>query len=188
MDVSEPASISSGIAERYATAVFDLMKEEGALDGLSADLDALGTALDESGDLRDLISSPVYSRDQQGTAMTALAQKMGLSATVTNVLGLMAQKRRLFVLPHMLRALRRRLSVERGEVEADVISAKPLSDTQSAELEKMLTAGEGKTVKINQSVDESLIGGLVIKVGSRMIDTSIKSKLAQLQTVMKEAR
>jgi len=186
--VSEPASISSGIAERYATAVFDLMKQEDALDGLSADLDALGAALDESADLRELISSPVYSRSEQGAAMAAIAQKMGLSATVTNVLGLMAQKRRLFVLPQLVRALRLRIAVERGEVAAEVISAKPLSEAQAADLEKMLTAGEGKTVKINRTVDESLIGGLVIKVGSRMIDTSIKARLAQLQTVMKEAR
>ena len=186
--MSEPASISTGIAARYATAVFDLCKEADALDQLGADVDALAAALAESADLRALIASPIHSREEQGAVMTALAQKMGLSETFRNVLALMAQKRRLFVLPHLLTALRARLADARGEVEAEVVSAKALTKAQSAKLEKTLAERVGKTVKINATVDESLIGGLVIKVGSRMIDTSIRSKLSALQNTMKEAR
>ncbi|KAA9008270.1 F0F1 ATP synthase subunit delta [Histidinibacterium aquaticum] len=188
MDVSEPASISTGIAHRYATAVFELSKDEGALDQLSGDLDTLEAALNESADLRDLIRSPIYSREAQEKAIIAVAEKMELSATLRNVLGLMAQKRRLFVVPHMIRDLRDMLSKERGEVQADVISAKALTKTQAEKLSKTLAERVGAKIKINQTVDESLIGGLVIKVGSRMIDTSIKSKLAHLQNSMKEAR
>ena len=184
--MSEPASISTGIAARYATAVFDLCKEEGALDALSGDVDALDQALSESADLRDLVASPIVTRDEQGGAMAALAEKMNLSATMKNTLSLMARKRRLFVLPQLVKALRARLADERGEVEAEATSAKPLTKAQSASLEKTLADRFGKTVKINSTVDESLIGGLVIKVGSQMIDTSIRSKLSALQNTMKE--
>ncbi len=184
--MSEPASISTGIAARYATAVFELSKEDNALDQLSADVDALDAALSESADLRELIQSPIHSRSEQGAAMAAVAEAMGLGQTLKNVLALMAQKRRLFVLPHLLTALRTRLAAERGEVEAEVVSAKALTKTQAEKLEKTLADRVGSNVKINATVDESLIGGLVIKVGSKMIDTSIRSKLAQLQNTMKE--
>ncbi len=184
--MSETASISTGIAARYATAVFELAKEDNSIAKLESDVDALEAALAESADLRDLISSPIYSRDSQGAAITAVAQKMGLSPTMTNVLALMASKRRLFVLPYMLRNLRDRIAAEKGEVTADVISAKALTKTQSEKLAKTLASTVGKDVKINTTVDESLIGGLVVKVGSKMIDTSIRSKLANLQNAMKE--
>ncbi|WP_217810068.1 F0F1 ATP synthase subunit delta [Salibaculum griseiflavum] len=190
MDVSEPASISSGIAARYATAVFDLSKDDKAkgLKALETDIDALSAALAGSDDLRDLIASPIHSRDDQGKAITAVAKKMSLSPTMTNTLALMASKRRLFVVPQMLVALRAMLAEEKGEVTADVVSAKALTKTQSDKLAKTLKERVGSDVKINATVDESLIGGLVVKVGSKMIDTSIKSKLAALQNTMKEAR
>ncbi len=184
--MSEPASISTGIAGRYATAVFDLSKEDKALETLATDVDALDAALAESEDLRDLIASPVYSRDAQTRAIAAVAQKMGLSATMTNVLRLMGQKRRLFVLPHMLTALRGKIAVEKGEVTAEVASARALSKAQSDKLAKTLSARFGSDVKIKATVDESLIGGLVVKVGSKMIDTSIASRLKALQNTMKE--
>ncbi|MFW2545308.1 F0F1 ATP synthase subunit delta [Primorskyibacter sp. 2E107] len=186
MDVSESASVSSGIAERYATAVFGLVKEENALPKLEASLDDLSRALEDSADLRDLLSSPVYSRDEQGAAVMAVAEKMGLLPAFRNALGLMAQKRRLFVVPHMVRRLREMIAAEKGEVTAEVASAQPLSADQSAKLAETLKAQVGSDVKINATVDESLIGGLVVKVGSRMIDTSIKAKLASLQNAMKE--
>jgi F-type H+-transporting ATPase subunit delta len=186
VDVSEPASISTGIASRYASAAFDLAKEGKGLAALESDIDALTAALECSSDLRALISSPVYSREEQATAIAALAKKMGLSEIVTNTLGLLAQKRRLFVLPFVLNALRDLLAEEKGEVTAEVISAKALTKTQSDKLAKTLSANIGKTVKINAAVDESLVGGLVVKVGSKMIDTSIRSKLSALQNTMKE--
>lgn len=184
--MSEAASISTGIASRYATAIFDLSREQEGLDTLSSDIDALNDALAESDAFRSLISSPVYSRDEQGRAVAAVAEKMGLSGTMRNALALMASKRRLFVLPHLVRELARLIAEERGEVTAEVTAAQALSAEQESKLAETLKARVGSDVKIKMAVDESLIGGLVVKVGSRMIDTSIRSKLAALQNTMKE--
>ena len=184
--VSESASISTGIAARYATAVFDLAKESSELDALERDVDALEAAIAESSDLRDLIRSPIYTRDQQGGAVAALAEKMGLTGIVANTLKLMASKRRLFVLTQLLVVLRGKIADEKGEVTAEVQAAHALTEEQQSELAKTLKASVGKDVKMKLSVDESLIGGLIVKVGSKMIDTSIRSKLAALQNTMKE--
>lgn len=186
VDVSEPASISSGIAARYATAIFELSREGSGLQTLEADVDALDGALSQSADLRMLITSPVYTREQVAGAITAVAAKMGLSQTMAGALGLMAHKRRLFALPQVLAALRARIAAEKGEVTAEVTSAKALSGAQQAELASTLKARIGKDIKLKLAVDESLIGGLVIKVGSQMIDTSIKAQLAALKNTMKE--
>ncbi|ATX67803.1 F0F1 ATP synthase subunit delta [Roseinatronobacter bogoriensis] len=184
--MSEPASISTGIAKRYATAVFELSKESKSLKSLEADVDALEGALVESADLRNLIMSPVYSREQVTQAISAVAKKMKLSQTVSGTLGLMASKRRLFVLPQVLSALKDLLAAEKGEITAEVASAKPLTPAQEKELVKTLTERAGKKVKLKLTVDETLIGGLVIKVGSQMIDTSIRAQLAALKNSMKE--
>lgn len=184
--MSEPASISAGIAGRYATAVFELAKEAKALDALEADVAALDEALKVSPELRQVIASPVVTREEQGRAMAALAARMGLSGTVANTLALMAAKRRLFVLPQLLAALTGMIAAEKGEVTADVTAAAELTKAQADKLAAALRKTVGKTVKLNTTVDESLIGGLVVKVGSKMIDTSIRSKLAALQNVMKE--
>jgi F-type H+-transporting ATPase subunit delta len=186
VDVSEPASISTSIADRYASAVFDLAKDGKKLKALETDVDALGAALDDSSDFADLISSPIYGRDAQGAAITAIAKKMELSPVVSNTLALMAQKGRLFVLPQLVEQLREKIAEEKGEVTADVTAAKALTKAQSDKLAKTLKEQIGKTVKINTTVDESLIGGLIVKVGSKMIDTSIRSKLDALQNTMKE--
>ena len=186
VDVSETAGISTGIAARYATAVFDLAKEGKALKALEADVVALDGALADSADFRTLLSSPLYSRDQQETAITAIAAKMKLSKTTSNVLSLLASKRRLFVLPQLTTVLRDRLAEERGEVTAEVTTAQALSKAQMDKLSKTLKAQVGKAVIIQETVDESIIGGLIVKVGSKMIDTSIKSKLSALQNTMKE--
>ena len=186
MDVSEPASISTGIAARYATAVFELAREDKKIADIETDLAALGDAMAQSADFNALISSPIYSRDEQGAAVTALAKKMGLSGIMTNTLSLMAAKRRLFVLPQLVASLRALIAEDKGEVTADVITAKELTKAQSDKLAKSLKATTGKDVTINATVDESLIGGLIVKVGSKMIDTSIRSKLNSLQNAMKE--
>jgi F-type H+-transporting ATPase subunit delta len=186
VDVSEAASISTGIASRYATAIFQLAKEADGLDALGNDIEALKGALAESEDFRSLISSPIYSRDAQGRAIAAIADKMGLSPTFKNTLGLMASKRRLFVLPQLVRELARLIAEEKGEVTAEVTAARQLSDEQQSRLAETLKKSVGRDVKINMAIDEGLIGGLVVKVGSRMIDTSIRSKLAALQNTMKE--
>jgi len=186
VDVSEPASISTGIAARYATALFDLAEDDGALAALEADVGTLETALAESADLRDLITSPIYGRDVSMAAVGKLAEAMDLSPVTGNTLRLMAQKRRLFVLPAMLASLRARIADHKGEVTADVVSAKALTKAQSDKLSKVLKAATGHEVNLNATVDESLIGGLVVKVGSTMIDTSIKAKLNALQNTLKE--
>ncbi|GGE39640.1 ATP synthase subunit delta [Primorskyibacter flagellatus] len=186
MDVSEPASISSGIAARYATAIFEIARDNKDLAKLESGVADLGSALDDSADLRDLISSPVYSREAQGKAIAAIAAKMGLPEVLKNGLGLMADKRRLFVLPQLVRQLQALIAENKGEVTADVVSAKALTKTQETKLIKALSEKVGKDVTLNSSVDESLIGGLVVKVGSKMIDTSVKAKLASLQNAMKE--
>ncbi|WP_085869523.1 F0F1 ATP synthase subunit delta [Pseudoruegeria aquimaris] len=186
MDVSEPASISSGIASRYATAVFDLAKEAGKLPEFESNIADLESALQDSADLRDLISSPLYSREQQEAAITAVAKAMDLRPNLQNALGLMARKRRLFVLPQFIAALKALIAEEKGEVTADVVAAKKLTKAQEEALAKALKETVGKDVNLNVAVDSSLIGGLVVKVGSKMIDTSIRSKLNQLQNSMKE--
>ena len=184
--MSEPASISVGIAERYATAIFDIAQESNALSGLEGGLSDLSAALAESEDLRKLIDSPLVSRDEQEGAILGVADKMGLDPVLRNTLGLMAQKRRLFVLPQLIATLREKLADARGEITADVISAKALTKGQSEKLAETLKARVGKDVSINATVDKDIIGGLIVKVGSKMIDTSIRSKLASLQNAMKE--
>jgi F-type H+-transporting ATPase subunit delta len=186
LDVSEPVSISVGIAERYASALFELARDGKALKGLEKDVDALDAALSGSADLRDLIASPIYSREDQAAAIAAVAAKMKLSDLAANTLALMSQKRRLFVLPQLLTSLRGMIAEAKGEVTAEVASAVALTDAQAAALAETLKARVGKTVKLKSSVDPSLIGGLVVKVGSVMIDTTIRAKLAALQNAMKE--
>jgi F-type H+-transporting ATPase subunit delta len=186
VDVSEPASISTGIAARYATAVYDLAKDGKSVKALESDLEALQAVMADSSDFRALIQSPIYSRDEQAAAITAIAAKMKLSPIMAKTLSLMAQKRRLFVVPQLVVALRNIIAEDKGEVTADVTSAKALTKAQSDKLAKSLKASTGKTVTLNATVDESLIGGLIVKVGSRMIDTSIRAKLNSLQNAMKE--
>jgi len=186
VDVSEPASISAGIAARYATAIFEIAQENKKLDGLEASVNDLSAALNDSADLRGLIQSPLVSRSDQEAAISAVAKKMKLDDVLSKSLSLMAQKRRLFVVHQLIASLRDQLAEARNEVTADVISAKALTKAQTEKLAASLTANAGKTVTINASVDESLIGGLIVKVGSKMIDTSVRSKLNSLQNAMKE--
>ena len=180
-------SLTAGAAGRYATALFELAQEAGSLEQAEADLTALGAALEESSDLSDLLKNPMYTRTEQGAAMAGVADKMGLSALVKNVIGLMATKRRLFAVPELIRVFQGLMAEHRGEVTAEVTAARALSDTQSAALVEQIKSAIGRDVKLNVTVDESIIGGLVVKVGSKMIDSSIRSRLNSLQSVMKEA-
>lgn len=179
-------SLTAGAASRYATALFELARETDALDQTDADMDALKAALDESPELSDLLKNPLYTRAEQGSAMAAVAERMGLSALVGNVIGLMASKRRLFVIPELIALFKSLLAEHRGEVTADVTAAHALSDVQISALADQIKNALGRDVKLNVTVDQTIIGGLIVKVGSRMIDTSIRSKLSNLQNVMKE--
>lgn len=185
-NVAESVSISTGIAARYAAALFDISKDEGALKVLEADAAALADALAVSPDLTAMIAPPVVARDEQGSAMAAIAAKLGLSILTTNTIALMASKRRLFVLPQMVADLRARIASEKGEMTAEVTSATKLTAAQAKALAATLKAKVGKDVILNTTVDESLIGGLIVKLGSTMIDTSVKARLAALQNAMKE--
>ena len=184
--VSESASNTIGIAQRYTTAVFELAAETKKLDGLEKDITALETAIADSDDLQALLVSPIYSREAEADAMATLADKMKLSPMMSNTLKLLAQKRRLFVLPQVLAQLRQRIADEKGLVTAEVTTAKALTKAQSEKLAKTLKAQVGKDVDIVETVDETLIGGLIVKMGSQMVDTSVRSKLSALQTNMKE--
>ena len=184
--MSETASISMGVASRYAKAIFDLVLEADEVTELESNVLSLSEALGTSQELRDLIASPLYTRDDQKAAIVAIGTKMKLLANLTNTLALMASKRRLFVMDPFLHQLNILIAEHKGEITADVVSAKSLTQGQSDKLAKAIKKRVGKEVKINASVDESIIGGIVTKVGSKMIDTSIRSKLNSLQTVMKE--
>ncbi len=184
--MSEPVSMALSIASRYAQAVFEIAKEEKALAKLESDTEALAAALAASPDFAAMIASPVVTRAEQGAAVAAIAAKMGLTPMMANTLALLAQNRRLFVLPQLVANLRARIADEKGEVTADVTSAVALSDAQAKALAASLKAKVGKDVKLNATVDESLIGGLIVKLGSSMIDTSVKARLSALQNAMKE--
>ncbi|MCU0908623.1 MAG: F0F1 ATP synthase subunit delta [Rhodobacteraceae bacterium] len=186
VDVSEPVSISTGIAARYATALFELARDGGTLAALEADTAALAEALAASSDLRAMIASPIYSREAQNAAIGAVAAKMGLTDLTANTLRLMAGNRRLFALPQLVARLAAMIADHKGEITAEVTTAKALTKAQSDKLAATLKASTGRDVKLNVTVDASLIGGLVVKVGSKMIDTSIRAKLGQLQNTMKE--
>ena len=186
MILSDQASTSKGIAKRYATALFDLANETDDISTLEKNVNTLTQSIDESTDLNSLISSPLYSRDEQKSAIGAIATKMGLSGVMINTLSLMAEKRRLFVVPTFLSVLSDLISASKNEITAEVVSAQSLSKGQVEKLAKSLKTNFGKDIKINATVDSTLIGGMVVKVGSRMIDTTIRAKLNSLQNTMKE--
>jgi F-type H+-transporting ATPase subunit delta len=184
--VTVSASLSAGIADRYATALFDLARETDSIDRLESDIDALDAALGASADLRELTASPLYSRADTARAIVAVANAMNLSQLVANTLGLMAQKGRLFALSQLIRQTRARIADHRGVVTAEIVSAVPLTEAQRTQLEETLRNAAGRTIRIDARVDRGLIGGLIVRLGSRMIDTTIASRLARLQNAMKE--
>lgn len=178
----------SGLSGRYAVALFDLSEEAKALEATESDLAKLSQMIDESADLRTVLASPLYSRDVQAGAISALADAAGLSDLVRRFLGVLATNRRLKALSAIIRDFNKLLAAHRGELSASVISAKPLTKTQLAAVAKKLKLAIGRDVAVDAQVDESLLGGLVVKVGSKMIDSSLKTKLDNLQVAMKGVR
>jgi F-type H+-transporting ATPase subunit delta len=183
--VASKASGTTGLGARYATALYELADEQKSLDEVAADLRALRGLIDDSADLRRLIRSPVLTRAAQAQAIAALAARAGFQPLVQNILGLMAKNRRLFVLPAVIEAYLAELAARRGEVTAQVISAQALSDAQRQTLDERLRRAVGGKVAIELRVDPSLLGGLIVKLGSRMVDASLSSKLHRLQLAMK---
>lgn len=184
--VADKNSPVSGLAERYATALFELAEDEKALAELEADVDRFATMHDQSDDLQSFIRSPVYSAEEQMRALAGVLDKAGISGLVANFLKVVAANRRLFAVPDMITAFRRLVAERRGEVAAEVTSAEPLSEAHLAALKEALKQSLGKDVAIDARVDASLIGGLIVKVGSRMIDSSLRTKLNSLKLAMKE--
>jgi F-type H+-transporting ATPase subunit delta len=177
----------SGLAQRYAAALFELADERKELDQVANDLVSLRAAIQESPELQRMLASPLLDRVEQGRALAAILERMGLGATVRNFIAVVARNRRLFALKSMADAFLADLANRRGEVRAEVVSAKPLSDGQHQALLETLRRATGGKIAIDAAVDESLIGGLVVRVGSRQIDTSLKTKLLRLQLAMKGA-
>lgn len=180
-------SLVSGIAGRYATALFELAREAGELEAVAADLAGIRAALDESEDLTRLVRSPVFGREAQARAMAAVLEGLGVGRTVRNFVGVVAQNRRLFALRDMTRGFARLLAEHRGEVVARVASAHPLDERQVAAIRAELAAALKNEVSVETELDPGLLGGLVVRVGSRMIDSSIRTKLQNLRFAMKGA-
>lgn len=177
----------SELTGRYAVALFDLADEGKALDAVAEDLMALRQALDGSEDMTRLVRSPVLDRDEQWKAMSALLDKMKANDLTKKFLGLVTANSRLFVLSGIIRAYLEKLASHRGEITADVVSAHPLTDSQVKALEDSLKKALGGKVALAPRVDPSILGGLIVKVGSRMIDSSLRTQLQKLKFAMKGA-
>ena len=176
---------AGGLAARYAAALFELADSQKAIDRVAADLAELKAMIAGSDELRALIRSPLLSREQQSRAMAALLKQAGTSDLVQKFTGLVAQNRRLFALPQMIDEFLAELARRRGEMRAEVTAAKALSERQQAALSEAIRRSVGGKVSIDVKIDPALIGGLVVKVGSRMIDSSLRTKLQRLTLAMK---
>jgi len=183
--VATDSSGVAGLAGRYATALFELAVEAKAVDAVAADLEALKALLAESADLQRLVRSPVLSRAEQTKAVLAVLDRAGAHDLTRRFVGLLAERRRLFILAPAIDAFAKLLAAHRGEVRAEVASAVELSGEQVGRIEALLRKLVGGRVVLDAEVDESLIGGLVVRVGSRMVDASLKTKLQRLHLAMK---
>ncbi len=183
--VSQLTAQSTGLAGRYAAAIYELAEADKALDAVADDLAVFGKMIDTSDDLRRLIRSPVISRDEQEKAVLAIADKAGMNKLTRNFIGVIASNRRLFALPDMITAYQALLASRRGEATAEVVSAKELTDAQMGALNDALKKAVGTKVSVDAKVDPGLLGGLIVKVGSRMVDSSLRTKLQQLHLAMK---
>lgn len=186
-NVSGEEPIVAGMAGRYATALFELADEAAALDAVAADLDQLARLVRGNADLLRVVKSPLFSREEQGRALLAILERLGAAPLTIRFVGLVAAKRRLFALLDMIAAYKSLIAKKRGEITARVTSAQPLNDVQRQALGDLLRMTYKRDVKLEAAVDEALLGGLIIKVGSRMIDSSLSTKLDRLKFAMKEA-
>ncbi len=182
------SATATGLAQRYATALFDLAKDEKKLDRVASDLGGLVRMMDDSSDLRRLIESPVITRADQSRGILAIADKSGLDALTGRFLGVLADHRRLFALPGIAKAFTTMLAAHKGEVAAEVVSAVALSEADLETLKKSIAAFVGQAVTVETRVDPALLGGVVVRVGSRMLDASLRTKLQQLEMALKGHR
>lgn len=181
---SEESAIS-GVAGRYATAVFELAQEEKVVDAVARDFSDLAEMIAQDADLERFVRAPIFSREEHRKGMDALLRRMEAQPLTVRFVLTLAQKRRLFALPEIIRAFDTLLANQRGEVDAEVTAARPLSDEQAAELKRVLKAKLGRDPRLQTKIDPSLLGGLIVKVGSRMIDSSLRTKLEGLRLAMR---
>jgi F-type H+-transporting ATPase subunit delta len=180
-------SIVSGVAGRYATALFELAREQKSVDAVKADLDRFEAMIADSADLDRLVRSPVFTPEAQARALAAVLDKAGITGTAANFLKVLTSNRRLFAVRDVLKAFRALVARFKGEASADVTVAEPLSDKNLDSLKTALKAVTGKDVALNVNIDPSIIGGLIVKLGSRMVDSSLRTKLNSIKHAMKEA-
>lgn len=185
-DGSVGGSILSGVSGRYASALFELAQEMGEVDAVGAALDRFGALIDSSEDLQRLVKNPVFTAEEQAAGVGALLDKAKIGGIAGNFIKLVASKRRLFALPGMIAAYRQLVADARGVVRAEVTVAETPSDKQIKDIAAALKAAAGKEVTVDLKVDPSLIGGLIVKMGSKMIDASLKTKLNSIRLAMKE--
>jgi F-type H+-transporting ATPase subunit delta len=183
--VEHSGGITASLAGRYASAVFDLAKDRNLVSAVEEDLARLAQAIRESGDLASLIRNPEVSRTASAKVIEAVAGVLGLSELTRHFLGVVAQNRRLASLPDIARAFAEIAAAQRGEVTARVTTAHPLTDEQRSELAARLRAREGRSVTIDATVDPEILGGLVVTIGSRRIDGSLRTRLNSLAQAMK---
>lgn len=183
--MASESSQSAGLAGRYATALYELAHDANALDQVASDLNRLKSLVAESADTRHLLASPLIPRAQQAKAMGAIAAKAGMGDIARRFVGVIANNRRLSQLMSCIDAFESLLARRRGEVEAEVVSAAPLSQTQINAISAAIPGGTGRKVRLILKVDPKLLGGLRVKVGSRLVDASLSSKLSRLQLAMK---
>ena len=181
-------TIVSGMAGRYASALFELALESNAVADVQRDLKALDALIAESPDLMRLVRSPVFSAEEQAKALSAVLDRAGIKGIAANFLKVVASNRRLFAVREMIRGFNALVAKHRGEVTAQVIVAEKLNDARMAEIKDALKSVTGKNVQVDVSVDPAMIGGLVVKLGSRMVDASLRTKLNSIKFAMKEAR
>ena len=177
--------IRASLAGRYASALFDLARDQRQIESVARSLDALGQALLDSKDFNKLVTSPLVSREEAGKAFGALAPDLGLDPITANFLGVLARNGRKNELRNVIRAYRRLAAEHRGETTAEVITARPLNDDQLTALRQQLRARAGRDVAIEAEVDPTILGGIVVKLGSQQIDASIRTKLNRLAQAMK---
>jgi len=177
----------SGLAGRYALAIFELAQEERAVEAVAADFATLKQLMTESPDLTRLVRAAVFSRDEQAAGMNGLLHRMEASPLTRRFILLLASKRRLFALGDIIRAYNSLVAKQKGEMSAQVTSARPLSDDETAELKSILKSKLSREIELETRVDPALLGGLIVKVGSRMIDSSLRTKLSSLRMAMRGA-
>ena len=177
--------IISGMAGRYATALFELALEGNAVDAVKADLDRFDALVADSDDLKRLVRSPVFGAETQGKALGAVLGKAGIGGLTAQFLKVITANRRLFAVRDMIKAYRALVARHKGEVTAQVTVAEPLSDTHRAAITEALKSVTGKDVGLDVKVDPGIIGGLIVKLGSRMVDSSLRTKLNSIRQAMK---